>query len=141
MLLATATSEGPHCPSHSSCKREHLKEKLEEVTRCHHTFTEAQKPPGEALVVLLTTACERGQRAEIIVVGDFNAHVENLDGCTDANDRLFLELAESAGLVITNLTEKCCGATTWSTWDRRSCIDYCLMTELMYGGLNNMVVD
>ncbi|XP_049514187.1 uncharacterized protein LOC125941260 [Dermacentor silvarum] len=43
------------------CKREQLEEKLREVTRSHHAFTEAQGPPGEALVVLPTTGCERGQ--------------------------------------------------------------------------------
>ncbi|KAH7956866.1 hypothetical protein HPB52_013023 [Rhipicephalus sanguineus] len=81
------------------------------------------------------------REAEIIIMGDFNAHLEDLDGRTDANGRLLQELACSAGLVIANLTEKCCGMTTWSVRDQQSCIDYCLLSESLYEHLQGMVID
>ncbi|KAH7969418.1 hypothetical protein HPB52_017829 [Rhipicephalus sanguineus] len=60
------------------------------------------------------------REAEIIIMGDFNAHLEDLDGRTDDNGGLLQELAYSAAL---------------------SCIDYCLLSESLYEHLQGMVID
>lgn len=81
------------------------------------------------------------QQHEVLLVGDFNGHLEDLDGRMDANERLLLGLASQEKLTIANLTGKCLGCFTWSMRDRQSCIDYCLLSERLYQRLESMVID
>ncbi|KAH6925695.1 hypothetical protein HPB50_008568 [Hyalomma asiaticum] len=57
-----------------------------------------------------------------MMVGEFIAHLEDLDGHTDASGRLLQELAESIKLVL-------------------SATDYCLFGESLYESLQGMVID
>lgn len=47
---------------------------------------------------------------EIVIVGDFNEHIE-LDGHEDMNGRQLLTLAEQLGLDVTNLSATCESST------------------------------
>lgn len=73
---------------------------------------------------------------EILIVDDFNAHIEDLGDSPDASGNLLLGLAA----VIGNLTGKCIGRVTWAIRDLQSCIDYCLMSEGVYAVLDSMVI-
>lgn len=77
---------------------------------------------------------------EILLVGDFNAHIEDLGDRPDASGNLLLGLAEYEGLVIGNLTGKCTGRVTWAVRDLQSCIDYGLMSEGLYAVLDSMII-
>ncbi|KAH7948435.1 hypothetical protein HPB52_022699 [Rhipicephalus sanguineus] len=60
-----------------------------------------------------TLACLENDVAHInrpvVVVGDFNGHIEALDGTTDRAGRLLLEWTERLGLTLVNSTEKVYG--------------------------------
>lgn len=82
-----------------------------------------------------------GNEGEIILLGDMNAHIQDLDGYTDNNGRLMLDLCEQHALVIVNTGPKCDGQITWEGGNRQSAINYCLMTEVIYDKLKEMVID
>lgn len=82
---------------------------------------------------------------QILLVGDFNAHLDGAQVSSgmrqDYNGSQLLETAERFGLVIGNLQQKCEGGTTWSSGDRRSCIDYALLSPGLYDRLGRMSID
>ncbi|KAH7980847.1 hypothetical protein HPB49_019628 [Dermacentor silvarum] len=67
-----------------------------------------------------------GSNREVLVMGDFNGHVQLIDGYQDRNGGLMLQLAERLSLEVANLRPDCIGETTWSARNSRSCIDYAL---------------
>ena len=75
---------------------------------------------------------------EIILLGDMNAHIEDLDGYTDHNGGMMLDLCQENELVIVNTENKCDGQITWESGDRQSSIDYCLVSETVYERLREM---
>ncbi|KAG0419142.1 hypothetical protein HPB47_004331 [Ixodes persulcatus] len=76
-----------------------------------------------------------------IILGDFNAHIEELDERTDKIGRELLCWMEKMGLVMVNGTDKCKGKITWAVRERSSCIDYCLMSPALYESLTEMTID
>ncbi|KAH7957837.1 hypothetical protein HPB52_023237 [Rhipicephalus sanguineus] len=46
---------------------------------------------------------------EMLILGDFNGHISELDGYTDANGSLSMQLAERLQLDIANLDPRCEG--------------------------------
>ncbi|KAL1475909.1 hypothetical protein MTO96_036940, partial [Rhipicephalus appendiculatus] len=77
----------------------------------------------------------------ILIVGDFNAHIEELDMATDRTGKLLLDWVEKMELVIVNTTEKCKGTITWAARTNTSCIDYCLISSGLLPQLTDMHVD
>ncbi|KAH7973190.1 hypothetical protein HPB52_022749 [Rhipicephalus sanguineus] len=77
----------------------------------------------------------------VVVVGDFNAHIEALDGTTDRAGRLLLEWTERLGLTLLNATEKCMGRITWAVRGMSSCIDYCFLSPVLLPKLSYMSID
>ncbi|KAH6941007.1 hypothetical protein HPB50_011999 [Hyalomma asiaticum] len=63
---------------------------------------------NEALIecVYQDSECMASDR-EILILGDFNGHISELDGYTDANGNLLLQLAERLQLNIANLDPRC----------------------------------
>ena len=84
---------------------------------------------------------EQGEEHEIIIVGDMNAHIEDLDGYTDSTGNMLLDMCERHDLVLVNTSEKCEGLITWETGRSHSTIDYALMSHRMYNKLENMEID
>ncbi|KAM7291590.1 hypothetical protein ISCGN_028163, partial [Ixodes scapularis] len=78
---------------------------------------------------------------EVIVLGDFNGHLEELDGKMDANSRRLMNLARRNNLVVSNLEEKCEGTVTWTARDQCSSIDYGLLSPGIYDRLTSMKID
>ena len=59
-------------------------------------------------------AMEDNNSEGLIILGDFNAHLERLDGRkTDENGRMVLEWIDSWDLILLNGDEKCKGTYTW----------------------------
>ncbi|KAH7948527.1 hypothetical protein HPB52_024084 [Rhipicephalus sanguineus] len=76
-----------------------------------------------------------------IIIGDFNAHIEDLDGKTDRMGRYLLDWADKEGLVILNTSDKCVGKTTWAVSDKQTCIDYCLVSPILFPRVVGMSID
>lgn len=81
------------------------------------------------------------QSGEVILVGDMNAHIEDLDGYTDRNGKLVLDMCEDHNLIVVNRETKCEGQITWERGDKQSSIDYSLLSEGVYERLTVMEID
>ncbi|KAG0432873.1 hypothetical protein HPB47_020427 [Ixodes persulcatus] len=73
----------------------------------------------------------RNHGDDIILLGDFNAHIEELDGRRDGNGQYLLDLIETNDLVLGN---------TLSTY-RKSCIHYVLMSPMISRKLVRVTID
>uniref|UniRef100_A0A6B0V7Z0 Putative tick transposon n=1 Tax=Ixodes ricinus TaxID=34613 RepID=A0A6B0V7Z0_IXORI len=76
-----------------------------------------------------------------IMLGDFNAHLEEFDGRTDSNGKLLQDMAEHLDMAIVNTQDKCTKKTTWTARGTSSTIDYCLLSPNLYEKLNYMEID
>ncbi|KAL3209273.1 hypothetical protein MRX96_009265 [Rhipicephalus microplus] len=74
-------------------------------------------------------------------MGDFNGHLQALDGFQDTNGELLLALARTLALDVLNLRPECEGQYTWSARNSRSCIDYVLATPALARRLTHMNID
>ena len=79
---------------------------------------------------------------DIILLGDFNAHVGivgpqelNINGC------LLLDLMETYNLILLNNDENCVGEITRSCRGERSTIDFVLVNTRAYNKFECMVID
>ncbi|KAH7971694.1 hypothetical protein HPB52_002351 [Rhipicephalus sanguineus] len=81
-----------------------------------------------------------GSNREVLIMGDFNGHVQSTDGFQDHNGALMLQLAETFSLEVANLRPDCIGETTWSARNR-SCIDYILTSPDLAAHLTRVHVD
>lgn len=78
---------------------------------------------------------------QLIILGDFNGHLSELDGRNDANGRLLLQLAQELNLVIANLEPRCEGQATWCARGSSTTIDYALVTPNLLSALRTVAVD
>ncbi|KAH7943549.1 hypothetical protein HPB52_009205 [Rhipicephalus sanguineus] len=78
---------------------------------------------------------------EVLIMGDFNGHLQALDGFQDTNGELLLTLARTLALEVLNLRPECEGQYTWSARNSRSCIDYVLVTPALARRLTHMNID
>lgn len=82
-----------------------------------------------------------GQGHEVLILGDFNGHIQELDGYTDHNGRLLLEMTQELSLEIANLRADCEGTYTWCARGLSSCIDYALVSPGLGKSLRNVHID
>ncbi|KAH7967448.1 hypothetical protein HPB49_024871 [Dermacentor silvarum] len=78
---------------------------------------------------------------EVLVMGDFNGHVQLIDHVQDHNGGLMLQLVERLSLEVANLRPDCIGETTWSARNSRSCIDYALTSPKLTAHMTRVHVD
>ncbi|KAH7954486.1 hypothetical protein HPB49_019141 [Dermacentor silvarum] len=78
---------------------------------------------------------------EVLIMGDFNGHLQALDGFQDANGELLMTLAHTLALDVVNLRPDCAGQYTWCARNSRSCIDYALVTSALSLQLTGMNID
>lgn len=100
-----------------------------------------QAANAELLACVLNDARKWAKNQEIIIIGDFNGHVTELDGFTDASGRLLLQLADNLQLAIANLGQRCQGQTTWCARDSATTIDYALVSPRLSGLLQTFCID
>ena len=61
------------------------------------------------------------KRREVIVIGDFNAHLRLLeDRKEDINGEMVMRWLDEYDLILMNADEKCEGVYTWSRGDQKS---------------------
>ncbi|KAH6925625.1 hypothetical protein HPB50_008073 [Hyalomma asiaticum] len=97
---------------------------------------------NEALIecVCQDSECVASDR-EILILGDFNGHISELDEYTDANGKLLLRLAERLQLNIANLDPRCEGKYTWCARGSATSIDYVLVSHRLTRLLNSLHID
>lgn len=78
---------------------------------------------------------------QVLLLGDFNGHLEDLGGVTDRNGQELLATMDRHHLVLANLQDKCEGRVTWSSGNRSSAIDFAIMSPGLYEKLTRMVID
>lgn len=81
------------------------------------------------------------QEMEVIIIGDFNAHLQEFDGRTNQNTRIMRELIESEGLIILNGTAKAKGNFTWKRGDQETTIDFVLVSDSISNKIKKMEID
>lgn len=101
------------------------KEKNKEMAKCLNEDVQEMRNHGD----------------DIILLGDFNAHIEELDGRRDGNGQYLLDLIETNDLVLGNTLSTCEGKYTWVSGDRKSCIDYILMSPMISRKLVRVTID
>ena len=69
------------------------------------------------------------EQQKVIIGGDFNGHVYELDGREDRNGRLIKLMAEDNELELLNCTIEGMDRHTWERGDLQTHIDYVLMCE------------
>lgn len=82
-----------------------------------------------------------GHSREVLILGDFNGHIQELDGYTDHNGKLLLEMAQELSLEIANLRADCEGTCTWCARGQSSCIDYALVSQNLGKTLQDIHID
>lgn len=70
-----------------------------------------------------------GGGKSILIMGDFNGHIAELDGWEDSNGRRLLKIAEELQLEMVNLRPTCEGQYTWCARGSKTCIDYALVSH------------
>lgn len=84
---------------------------------------------------------------EVLVIGDFNAHLIDEFGCEysdknlDANARLLQSFIASTDLSIGNTHPKCKGIWTWMRSQQKSIIDYVTLSPGLYQSINHIKID
>lgn len=76
-----------------------------------------------------------GRDKEVLLLGDFNGHIQELDGYLDHNGGLMQALAEDLELEVVNLRADCEGTITWCARGSSTSIDYALISP----GLSKML--
>lgn len=78
---------------------------------------------------------------DIIILGDFNAHIEELDSRWDNNGHRLLDIAEHQNLIIANLLDTTEETFTWSQGAKTSIIDYCLLSARCAENFESLWID
>lgn len=105
------------------------------------TGANAKEENKKMLECIASDINELGGGCEIIILGDMNAHIEDMDGYTDSTGSMMLDMCERHDLVVCNSTEKCEGHITWEVGSLQSTIDYALMSHRMHDRLKVMNID
>ena len=87
-------------------------------------------------------AMEDNNSEGLIILGDFNAHLERLDGRkTDENGRMVLEWIDSWDLILLNGDEKCKGTYTWIRGNSKTAIDMVMVSKRMFEVCQEIIID
>ncbi|KAL3245618.1 hypothetical protein MRX96_046835 [Rhipicephalus microplus] len=90
--------------------------------------------------VLEDAECLAGCR-EVLILGDFNGHISELDGYTDANGKVLIRLSERLQLKILNNISRCEAQTTWFARGSATSIDYALASNELAKVLQRLHID
>ena len=67
---------------------------------------------------------------EVLVASDFNAHIRlEAEQSSNRNERKLLDLVGVCNLHVENLLSQCSGRWTWEIKERRSVVDYILLSR------------
>ena len=80
----------------------------------------------------------------IILIGDFNGHIEptqNGPKGTDHNGKFIEEIIKTENMCLLNWTSQCQGKWTWMRGESRSEIDFCITDQTILPYLKSMYID
>ena len=85
---------------------------------------------------------EKNNREGLIILGDFNGHIEDLDGRkTDENGKMVLDWTNRFDLTLMNGDNKCVGTFTRSKLGIDTAIDMVLVNRMLYERCREMRID
>ena len=85
---------------------------------------------------------ENNEKQGLMILGDFNGHIELLDGRKDdLNGKMLGRWVENYNMVMLNMDERCKGVYTWSRGDSKTAIDYVMVNEAVYNIFERMEID
>lgn len=105
------------------------------VTRGHHEGN------AEVMRCIADEVHRWADSKEVLLIGDFNGHIQPLDGFQDSNGELLLQTADALDLKVLNLRADCEGEFTWCARNNRSCIDYALASGGLAQRVTRMHID
>ena len=85
--------------------------------------------------------CMQSKNWTIFLLGDFNGHLQELDGADNVNGTKLQSFAMQNNLIIGNLMDTCDGKVTWSRGEQSSTIDYALIQDSTWYMVTHMTVD
>ena len=85
---------------------------------------------------------ENNKKEGLLVLGDFNGHLEALDGRKeDRNGRMIMEWTNKYDIQLMNGDEKCEGTITREKGEQKTAIDMVLMNRALYEKCKSMKID
>ncbi|KAH6945254.1 hypothetical protein HPB50_007682 [Hyalomma asiaticum] len=78
---------------------------------------------------------------EILLLGDFNGHIQCIDGYQDRNGELMIRCSQELSLDRVNLRANCQGEFTWCARNSRTTIDYALVSSKLGAHITQMHID
>ncbi len=88
-----------------------------------------QENVGKVACVIKTVRDAFSQNMKIILGGDMNGHIWELDKSENMNGKLIKEISKEVGLVIVNCVWPDMSNPTWSVGDKEYALDYVFMDE------------
>ena len=90
----------------------------------------------------IETIIENNKMEGLMVMGDFNGHIKEIDGRNeDENGKMIINWIEKYKLKLLNLDEKCEGKYTRVRGEQKTTIDYILVNENIYERFEGMHID
>ena len=100
------------------------------------------KDRNSALRKIIEEKIENNKKEGIIVAGDFNGHMKEIDGRdTDKNGKMITDWMEEYSLITLNLEERCEGTYTRIQGETKTTIDYVMVNRKIYENFEKMHID
>ncbi|KAH7946585.1 hypothetical protein HPB52_001620 [Rhipicephalus sanguineus] len=78
---------------------------------------------------------------EILLLGDFNGHIQCIDGYQNRNGELMIRCTRELSLEVVSLRADCEGEFTWCARNSRTTIDYALVSSKLGAHIAQMHID
>ncbi|XP_037502252.1 uncharacterized protein LOC119376525 [Rhipicephalus sanguineus] len=82
-----------------------------------------------------------GTDSEVLILGDFNGHIQEIDGFLDFNGDLMQQCTRRRNLNVANLRPDCEGEFTWCARNSRTCIDCVLVSSRLACQVKHISID
>ena len=104
--------------------------------------TEEGKENNKKIKKDIEKMIENNRKEGLLIVGDFNGHLEELDGRKDdLNGKMVMEWIDKFDLTLMNGDEKCEGTITREQGDIKTAIDMVMMNRTLYEKCIGMKID
>ncbi|KAH7952342.1 hypothetical protein HPB52_022016 [Rhipicephalus sanguineus] len=106
------------------------------------TVTNGQHDGNVRVMQCISEDIQRwGTDSEVLILGDFNGHIQEIDGFLDFNGDLMQQCTRRHNLEVANLRPDCEGEFTWCARNSRTCIDYVLVSSRLACQVKHISID